>query len=68
MRERFQHLLEIEGVQANTLAFSRWADTRLDRWLIDWALRNGREATARQLAREKDISVCLYLLSTVIII
>lgn len=37
--------------------FGRWADTRLDRWLVDWALRNGKEKTARMIAKEKHIEV-----------
>jgi len=58
MRERLQHLGLLENVQStNSPEFARWADTRLDRWLVDWCLRNGKEKTARQIAREKDIEV-----------
>ena len=37
--------------------FQPWAETRLDRWLVDWALRNGREETARKITEEKGIGV-----------
>lgn len=56
MRERLQHLSAIESMQStNSPEFSRWADTRLDRWLVDWALRNRKEKTARQIAKERNI-------------
>ncbi|KAH7886941.1 CTLH/CRA C-terminal to lish motif domain-containing protein [Phlebopus sp. FC_14] len=54
--ERLHHLAAVEALPtANCPDFSRWADTRLDRWLVDWTLREGREKTARKLAQEKDI-------------
>jgi hypothetical protein len=60
MRERLHHLAAVEALQSgNGPEFARWADTRLDRWLVDWALRKGRERTARKIADEKDIAVCL---------
>ncbi|KAJ6595694.1 CTLH/CRA C-terminal to lish motif domain-containing protein [Mycena vulgaris] len=56
IRERLQHLATVEHIQtANDPEFGRWADTRLDRWLVDWALRNGKEKTARMIAKEKHI-------------
>ena len=56
LRERLEHLLALESMQStNTPEFSRWADTRLDRWLVDWALRNRKERTARQIAQERGI-------------
>ncbi|KAF9467871.1 CTLH/CRA C-terminal to lish motif domain-containing protein [Collybia nuda] len=56
MRERLHHLATIETLPAASGPdFTRWADTRLDRWLVDWALRTGKEKTARQIAKEKDI-------------
>lgn len=56
MRERLEHLATIESIQSTTEPeFSRWADTRLDRWLVDWTLRNGKERTAKRIARDKDI-------------
>lgn len=58
MRERLNHLATIESIQNTTEPeFSRWADTRLDRWLVDWSLRNGKEWTARRIAKDKDIEV-----------
>ncbi|KAG9313416.1 hypothetical protein JVU11DRAFT_5735 [Chiua virens] len=54
--ERLQHLALIEALpSSNCPEFSRWADTRLDRWLVDWTLRAGREQTARELAQERGI-------------
>ncbi|THH11950.1 hypothetical protein EW145_g357 [Phellinidium pouzarii] len=56
MRARFNHIAELESFQSrDDPSFSRWADKRIDRWLVDWALRNGRESTARKLAEEKHI-------------
>ncbi|KII84283.1 hypothetical protein PLICRDRAFT_146921 [Plicaturopsis crispa FD-325 SS-3] len=56
MRERLQYLAVVENVpNTNAPEFSRWADTRLDRWLVDWALRTGKEKTARQIAKERSI-------------
>ncbi|KAJ7037896.1 CTLH/CRA C-terminal to lish motif domain-containing protein [Mycena alexandri] len=56
IRERLQHLATVESIPtANDPEFGRWADTRLDRWLVDWALRNGKEKTARMIAKEKHI-------------
>lgn len=58
LRERLQHLATVENLQsASSPEFDRWADTRLDRWLVDWALRNGKARTARRIAKEKDIEV-----------
>ncbi|PSR73987.1 hypothetical protein PHLCEN_2v10218 [Hermanssonia centrifuga] len=55
-RERLEHLSTVESItSANGPEFARWADTRLDRWLVDWALRNGKEKTARSIARERGI-------------
>jgi len=54
--ERLQHLALIEALPTtNCPDFSRWADTRLDRWLVDWTLRTGRDKTARKLAQERCI-------------
>ncbi|KAF7316383.1 hypothetical protein MIND_00157100 [Mycena indigotica] len=56
IRERLQHLAAVETLpNANDPEFGRWADTRLDRWLVDWTLRTGREKTARMIARERHI-------------
>lgn len=58
MKERLQHLSIVEALQSeNDPDFARWADTRLERWLVDWALRNGKERTARQIAQERGIEV-----------
>ncbi|EJC98292.1 uncharacterized protein FOMMEDRAFT_129613 [Fomitiporia mediterranea MF3/22] len=56
MHERFVHISELEAFNTREdPAFSRWADTRIDRWLVDWALRNGKEQMARKVAEEKGI-------------
>lgn len=62
MRERLQHLNALEELQtSNDPEYSRWADTRLDRWLVDWSLRHGKEKTARKIAQERGIQVCSIL-------
>ena len=59
MRERLHHLATIEALPTSSgPEFTRWADTRLDRWLVDWCLRHGKEMTARKIAKERDIEVC----------
>jgi len=58
MKERLQHLSVVEDAQAQTTPeYHRWSDTRLDRWLIDWTLRTGRERTAEKITTEKDVHV-----------
>jgi len=56
MKERLQHLSVVEDAQTQiTPEYQRWSDTRLDRWLIDWTLRTGRERTAKKITAEKGI-------------
>ncbi|KLO05660.1 hypothetical protein SCHPADRAFT_839102 [Schizopora paradoxa] len=56
MRDRLEHIDKLDRFQSQEEAdFTRWTDTRLDRWLVDWALRTGRERTASRIAREKGI-------------
>ncbi|KAG5643634.1 hypothetical protein DXG03_000560 [Asterophora parasitica] len=56
MRERLSHLSTVETIStASGPEYNRWADTRLDRWLVDWCLRSGMEMTARKVAKEKNI-------------
>ncbi|THH21131.1 hypothetical protein EW146_g331 [Bondarzewia mesenterica] len=56
MRERLNHLHVLDHLQStHDPEYVRWEDTRLDRWLVDWALRHGKEKTARKIAQEKDI-------------
>jgi macrophage erythroblast attacher len=58
MRERIQHIKFIDTLQSTDGAqFSGWAECRLDRWLVDWSLRRGKEKTARRIAAEKGIEV-----------
>ncbi|KAG5351374.1 hypothetical protein C0989_006808 [Termitomyces sp. Mn162] len=56
MRERIHHLTIIETIATpGGSEYGDWADTRLDRWLVDWCLRSGMEKTARRIARDKNI-------------
>lgn len=55
MRERLQMLSSVELMSSTGPDFDRWADTRLDRWLTDWALRSGKERTAKKLAQARGI-------------
>ena len=58
IRERLQHLATVEEIESsNSPEFTRWADIRLDRWIVDWCLRNGKEKTARMIAAQKGIEV-----------
>jgi macrophage erythroblast attacher len=58
MRERYNHLALIENAQSSKDSeYARWVDIRLDRWIVDWVLRHGREQTARHIAQEKGIEV-----------
>jgi hypothetical protein len=58
MRDRFEHISSLEDiVSQDDPAYGRWADKRVDRWLVDWALRNGMDATAKRLASDKGIEV-----------
>ena len=60
MRARLQHISEVEKLDNTELIqYAQWTDTRLDRWLVDWALRKGKFATARKIAEEKEITVNL---------
>jgi macrophage erythroblast attacher len=58
MEERFKHLAAIEtfGSDADPAVLA-WCDTRLDRWLVDWSLRHGKEKTASSIVRAKNIQV-----------
>jgi macrophage erythroblast attacher len=60
MRERLELLASVESMSSlSGPDFDRWADTRLDRWITDWALRAGKERTARKLAETRGIEVRL---------
>ena len=56
MRTRLQHLEELDKLEESEL--EGWTDIRLDRWLVDWCLRNGYHQTARIVAEERGIEVC----------
>ncbi|EJD51138.1 hypothetical protein AURDEDRAFT_111798 [Auricularia subglabra TFB-10046 SS5] len=56
LKHRLEHIAALDACSLRTdPEFQQWAATRLDRWLVDWALRGGRQETARQLAVEKSI-------------
>ncbi|KIJ36712.1 hypothetical protein M422DRAFT_98648, partial [Sphaerobolus stellatus SS14] len=57
LKKRFQHLDKVENMAegCEDPEWDRWADTRVDRWVVDWALRTGKEKTAVQLAADKGI-------------
>jgi macrophage erythroblast attacher len=58
MRERCKHLAIVEDIQSSKDSeYIRWVDNRLDRWIVDWVLRHGRERTARHISQEKSIEV-----------
>jgi macrophage erythroblast attacher len=58
MRERFEHLASIESFDStHDPALVTWSNTRLDRWLVDWNLRHGKQETARAIVTAKGIEV-----------
>lgn len=58
MRKRLQSLDFLENMAGkDNPDFDRWADVRLDRWLVDWALRTGNDRTAQKIAETKGIEV-----------
>lgn len=62
MHDRFTHIAELESFESrDNKDFDRWANIRLDRWLVDWALRSGKEETAKKIALEKGIEVRLFV-------
>lgn len=63
MRERLHHLGTIVNTESpNADEFARWADTRLDRWIVDWCLRTGKERTAKQIAHERGIEASRFFI------
>lgn len=60
MRRRLDHLATFESLTSiEQPEYAAWADTRLDRWLVDWSLRNSKEATAKSIAKSREIEVGL---------
>ncbi|TFL04711.1 CTLH/CRA C-terminal to lish motif domain-containing protein [Pterulicium gracile] len=58
LRARYGHLAAAESFaqsESGQTQFSQWADTRSDRWLVDWMLRAGRETSAKAIASQKGI-------------
>jgi hypothetical protein len=61
LQKRIDHISELEGFESiESAKYSEWTDTRLDRWLVDWALRTDKPETARSLAKAKGIEVRSY--------
>jgi macrophage erythroblast attacher len=53
---RIQHLDELYGIHTLVdVKYEEWSRTRLDRLLVDYLLRKGYTASARELATEKGI-------------
>lgn len=55
-KARIQHVQELHEIP--TLAdvkYDNWSQTRLDRLLVDYLLRQGYTQSARELAKEKDV-------------
>lgn len=64
MRTRFSHLQALEepsDLTQTSTEYSRWANIRLNRWLVDWCLRMGNVQTARALAESNDLSMLVDL-------
>ncbi|QRW02883.1 macrophage erythroblast attacher [Ceratobasidium sp. AG-Ba] len=55
-RQRLDHIAILEAATTTDQPdYIQWTNTRTDRWLVDWALRNSREETALTLAQEKGL-------------
>jgi hypothetical protein len=57
LRKRAKLLEQVESEMTSPAELGEWYDTRLDRWVADWALRAGYEETAHHFAHEKGIEV-----------
>ena len=57
LRKRSELLEQVESEVTNPAELEEWYDTRLDRWVVDWALRAGYDETAHHFAHEKEIEV-----------
>jgi macrophage erythroblast attacher len=65
LRQRIQHIAALETMTGtDDPNLDPWSNTRLNRWLVDWALRNDREETAKQLAEASGIGVSAVVSST----
>jgi hypothetical protein len=64
-----EHIQELEAFPtADSVEYNQWTDTRLDRWLVDWALRTGKPETARSLTKAKGLEVSTFYLRTTVLI
>ncbi|KAI9006120.1 CTLH/CRA C-terminal to lish motif domain-containing protein [Gaertneriomyces semiglobifer] len=53
---RIEHLTTLMGItNAESEDYARWCQTRLDRVMVDYMLRNGFRESARRLAEEKGV-------------
>ena len=57
LRKRSELLGQVESEVTNPAEMEEWYDTRLDRWVADWALRAGYNETAHRFVHEKEIEV-----------
>lgn len=66
LRKRVDHVRQLEQISSlHSMEYKQWTETRLDRWLVDWMLRNGKPETSKALAKEKGIEVCLNLIERI---
>ena len=55
-KARLQHVQDLHEIPGLTdVKYDRWSQVRLDRLLVDYLLRNGNMASAKELAKEKGI-------------
>jgi macrophage erythroblast attacher len=56
LRQRIEHVNAPETMDS-LQDFDAWSERRLDRWIVDWALRHGRTGTAHAIAETKHMEV-----------
>ncbi|KZS87276.1 hypothetical protein SISNIDRAFT_491234 [Sistotremastrum niveocremeum HHB9708] len=55
-KTRLDQLSLVEDMQTqDDPRYPKWADTRLNKWIVDWALRTGRIQTAEKLTQSQDL-------------
>lgn len=60
LKNRVVHLNTISGVTSvKAPEFQEWSKTRLNRLVVDYLLREGLTETAKLVATENDVEVCV---------